>query len=420
MSRFTLISSDGHVAARMIDYRPYLESRYLTDFDAFLIDYKQHGVVTTDATNIGDRLDPAVAADWQKNVAAPGRLDASWNPERRIQELDREGIAAEVLFQEFATPFLMTSPTRAAAAAIAPPTIDQLSAGYRAYNRWLADFRSVAPQRWRGMAAISFHDVDAAVRELRAVKELGFAGVAIPALPGEDRLYQPAYEIIWATLQELELVANIHVAIANTVPQYPDAPTLTSARAMVGSDIFTGARNILPMLIFGGVLEKFPNLTVVFTETHSDWVLGSLQRMDHAFERSDLRSDIRDVIPRRPSEYWLRQCYLGSSIFSRAEIVARHRIGIGKMMIGIDFPHSEGAWRHGTLNYLKATFGTEHVPADEARLMLGETAASVYGFDLSALQPIADRFGLDEADVLTAPATQPAFRGDLDRPLIPA
>jgi predicted TIM-barrel fold metal-dependent hydrolase len=420
MSRITLISSDGHVAARMPDYRPYLDPEFRADFDAFLIEYKQHGVVTTDPTNVGDRLDPEVAAQWQRDVADQGRLDAGWSPERRVAELDREGITAEVLFQDFGTPFVMSSPTRAAAAGIAPPTANQLSAGYRAYNRWLADFRTAAPERWLGMAAMSFHDVGAAEKELSAVKDLGFAGVALPALPGGDRLYEEPYERLWAALQDLGLVANIHVAIANTLPQYTGAPTLTSARAMVGADIFTGARNILPTLIFGGVLERFPNLTVVFTETHSDWVRGALRRMDHAYERSDLRRDIRDVIPMRPSEYWNRQCYLGSSLFSRAEIAARQGIGIDKMMIGIDFPHSEGAWRHGTLNYLKATFGAEHVPEGETRQLLGANAAAVYGFDLDALEQISGRTGLEAGDVLTPPAVQPSLRGDLDRPLIPA
>ena len=420
MSRITLISSDGHVAARMADYRLYLESAYLEDFEAFLVDYAKHGVVTTDSTNITNRLDPDAAAVWKETVADQGRLDSMWSPERRAAELDREGIAAEVLFQEFATPFIMSSPTHAATLNIAPPTDDQLSAGYRAYNRWLADFRSYAPERWAGMAAISLHDVDAAVKELRAVKELGMTGIALPALPGADRLYQERYDPIWATLQELGLIINIHVAIATTLPVYIGARTMTSARAMVGADIFTSVRNLLPTLILGGVLERFPGLRVVFTETHSDWVLGALRRMDHQWERSDLRRDIRDIVPMRPSEYWRRQCYLGSSLFSRAEIAARHQIGVDKMMIGIDFPHSEGAWRYGTGNYVKATFGTERVPADEARRMLGTNAAELFGFDLAALDKLATRIGMDADDVLTPPEVQPAYRGDLDRPLIGA
>src|SRR6266436_485409 len=134
MSRVTLISSDGHVAARMADHRPYLESAYLEDFDAFLVEYAKHGVKTFDPENVADRVDPEVAEAWQKDVTDQGRLDAAWNPERRLAEL-------------------------------AAPTLDQLSAGYRAYNRWLADFRATAPERWVGMAAISFHDLDAAVAE---------------------------------------------------------------------------------------------------------------------------------------------------------------------------------------------------------------------------------------------------------------
>ena len=33
------------------------------------------------------------------------------------------------------------------------------------------------------MAAISLHDIDAAVKEIKAVKEMGFAGIALPGPP---------------------------------------------------------------------------------------------------------------------------------------------------------------------------------------------------------------------------------------------
>src|SRR5258708_19923620 len=80
MSRVTLISSDGHVAARMADHRPYLESAYLEDFDAFLTEYAKYGVVTFDATNVADRLDPAAAPAGQKNFSDPAPLDAPLTP----------------------------------------------------------------------------------------------------------------------------------------------------------------------------------------------------------------------------------------------------------------------------------------------------------------------------------------------------
>jgi predicted TIM-barrel fold metal-dependent hydrolase len=421
MSKITVISSDGHVAARMRDYRPYLDAPFVEDFDGFVSEYEKHGVATSDPTSIAERLDPETAKAWMENVADQGRLDAIWNPERRLVEMEREGITAEVLFQDFATPFMMSSPTRAAVGqSVARASADHLSAGFRAYNRWVADFCSVAPERWRGMAAISFHDLEAAVKDVHEAKGLGFAGIALPAVPDTDRLYQEEYDPIWTAMEDLDLVLNVHVAIANDIPTYRGAPSLTSGRALVSADIFAGARQVLPILIFGGVLERFPRLKVAFTETQSDWVLGMLARMNHTFERSDLKRDIRDIVPLRPSDYWQRQCFIGSSIFSRAEIAARDRLGVDKMMIGMDFPHSEGAWRHGTLAYLKATFGTEHVPAADAQLMLNRNAASLYGFNLVALDAIAGEVGLDLEDVLTAPAVQPSLRGDLDRPLVSA
>ena len=43
MPRLTCISSDGHATAVMADYRDYLETRYLEEFDAFLAEWELHG-----------------------------------------------------------------------------------------------------------------------------------------------------------------------------------------------------------------------------------------------------------------------------------------------------------------------------------------------------------------------------------------
>jgi hypothetical protein len=59
-------------------------------------------------------------------------------------------------------------------------------------------------------------------------------------------------------------------------------------------------------------------------------------------------------------------------------------------MWGADYPHREGT----------APFTTEHlrqvfhdVPEDTLRAILGGAAAELYGFDLDALAPIAERVG---------------------------
>ena len=58
--------------------------------------------------------------------------------------------------------------------------------------------------------------------------------------------------------------------------------------------------------------------------------------------------------------------------------------------MGTDYPHPEGTWPH-TAERLRHDFA--EVPVDDTAEMLGLTAAKVYGFDLDALRPIAQRIG---------------------------
>jgi hypothetical protein len=134
------------------------------------------------------------------------------------------------------------------------------------------------------------------------------------------------------------------------------------------------------------------------------------------YDGSYFRTDYHDLLPSKPSEYFQRQCFLGSSIFSRAEVAARGEIGIDKMMLGMDFPHHEGTLLETTKEYLRATLGATHVPLEEARCLLGYNAAKVYGFDLDLLGPVATRTGL-RADVVLTPPDRDLFpRGDVHKP----
>jgi hypothetical protein len=65
-------------------------------------------------------------------------------------------------------------------------------------------------------------------------------------------------------------------------------------------------------------------------------------------------------------------------------------------MWGTDYPHPEGTWPN-TVPRLRSDFAD--VPVDDARAMLGVTAARCYGFDLDALAPIAARIGPRPSDL---------------------
>jgi hypothetical protein len=173
---------------------------------------------------------------------------------------------------------------------------------------------------------------------------------------------------------------------------------------------------VLAHLIWGGVLEHHPGLRVAFTEQGSAWTVGDLRMWDFSYEGSYLRRDVHDIIPRKPSEYFHRQCWLGASLFTEAEIRARHEIGIDLMLLGMDYPHHEGTFGGGTTNYLRATLGAAGVPPEEARKLLGGNAIERWGFDGVQLRALADRVGPELSLVLTPPEEDLFPRGDVHKP----
>ena len=150
-----------------------------------------------------------------------------WDSDRRVRELEADGVVAEVLFPDGTenneVPFGPFGGLRDHPAELR-------LAGAKAYNRWLADVCALEPARRAGVALVPLHDIDAAVAEIRWAKEAGLrGGVGLhpgdPALP----LYHDArYEPIWATCAELGMPVNFH-----TGPGKPDYGTGDAARMLI-------------------------------------------------------------------------------------------------------------------------------------------------------------------------------------------
>ena len=87
------------------------------------------------------------------------------------------------------------------------------------------------------------------------------------------------------------------------------------------------------------------------------------------------------------------------------------------MMVGVDYPHHEGAWTGGTINYLQATFGAQQRPGDGGADHAGPDRRQVFGFDVAALAPVVERVGPAPEEILTPPAEDLFPRGDVNKPL---
>jgi predicted TIM-barrel fold metal-dependent hydrolase len=167
--------------------------------------------------------------------------------------------------------------------------------------------------------------------------------------------------------------------------------------------------------MFGGVFERFPDQQFVLTETGSAWIPGELQRLDASIVMGATKTSSAYPLYHRavenfkklPSDWWRSNMHVGASLMQAPDIAARHALGVDRVMWGADYPHHEGSYPHNRLS-MRLLFAD--VPQDEVRKIVSENAAKVYGFDLEALQKVADRIGptVEEIAVPVRPDELPA------------
>ncbi len=375
-----VISSDCHAGGNHAQYREYLDAEWIDEFDAWRAKYSNPF----------------------RDLQGDGRT-RNWDSARRVADQDAEGVVAEVIYPNTVPPFFPTG------SVIAPaPTPEEYPArlaGIRAHNRWLADFCAEMPHRRAGQAQIFLNDVDDAVREIRWAKEHGLRGVLLPGVapdtPWIDPLFVDRYDPIWAVCQELDMPISHHGG-GTGVPKMPRHRAAVLMYVMEAG--FWGNR-ALWHLTLGGVFERFPGIKVVFTEQGTSWVPPVLDQMDRMWADmkkhgriGELGIDDGSILPHKPSDYFRRNCYIGSAFPSPGDTRAMRKVGLDRILWGSDYPHVEACSPHSreSIRHTFAGFG-----ADELRQVLAGNTAAVYGFDLAALQPIADAVGPTLAELAT-------------------
>jgi predicted TIM-barrel fold metal-dependent hydrolase len=306
-------------------------------------------------------------------------------------------------------------------------TPKQVEVANKAYNRWLVDFCSTAPERFHGLAVLSFADIDDTVTDIFWAKQNGLRGIVLPAFSEARPLFHKDFDPVWSALEETGLPVSTHTAISSISDHSPAAmlqtvPHPACAAPLMTAQAFFFTQQILGHAIWGGVLERHPNLHLVLTEQGSGWVIGAVRGWNYSWEQSYLRRDVRQVVKELPSFYFERQVHMGSSLFSTAEATAREDIGVHKILIGSDYPHHEGTWGAGpgTTEYMQATLGAARVPAEDARKMLGQNAIETYHLDATALRNVADEIGAPMTTLLQEPDRDWFPRGDVHKPLLAA
>jgi aminocarboxymuconate-semialdehyde decarboxylase len=236
--------------------------------------------------------------------------------DRRIAAMDAQGVDMHAL--SLPPPYVFAR-NGALLIDIARTFNDAASAAHQAY-----------PHRLIGLATLPVHDPRAAMEELeRAVKLPGIRGVGLGTRFAERDLSDVAFLPLWKRIAALKMPVFLHYAPL-TVIGMEDRLGCYHLSNVIGNTTETAIA--AAHLIFGGVLDAFPNLEIILP--HSGGVLPILiGRLDRAFQ---VRPECKHL-PHPPSHYLRRFTY---DTVCHSDAVMRFLVdlvGTDRVVLGSDY-----------------------------------------------------------------------------------
>jgi predicted TIM-barrel fold metal-dependent hydrolase len=256
---------------------------------------------------------------WSWDQLHPGGYD----PVARIEEQRLDGIAAEVIYPSVGM-VLCNHPDLAYKAAC-----------FEAYNRWIAEWCSHAPERLIGLGQSAMATVEQGIADAVRIKELGLRGIMLPGIPGLSDYHDEMYDPFWEAATDLGLPVSFHILTSGD-PRWR-GPNLNGFLGIIHAN-----QDIIGMLILGGVFERHPGLKVVCVEADAGWVPHYMFRMDTLYERHNSWVPAARL-SRPPSEYFRDNVYLTFQD-DRIAFQVLDLMNPDRLMWANDHPHSDATW----------------------------------------------------------------------------
>jgi predicted TIM-barrel fold metal-dependent hydrolase len=191
---------------------------------------------------------------------------------KRLEWMNRQGIDTQMLISGAAYTL---------ARAIDDPSLamDALVAA----NSWMIDHVGADIDRMKPVVTVRLDDLDRTLRELERTRGLGCRVFLIPGEPVNGIPHFDAhFDRLWAAACDLGMMAMLHVGMgpATMHPGWGNTDSPALIKRMATSMSYQAAPILLNAMIFGGVFERHPNLTLVISEFGIDWLPFTVRNMD--------------------------------------------------------------------------------------------------------------------------------------------
>ena len=309
-----------------------------------------------------------------RNQSHPG----AWDANERLKYMDETGVWAQVLYPNLG----------AVVMGLYKNIEEEVKLGMiRAYNDFMIDFASAAPERFVPMAVLPLWDVDASVKELERAAKIGHKGVLLSGAPHEhgwpylsDRSWDP----LWSAIRATNLPISFHVGGGDFADDFfsagrykTDGLEANYIRSSTLAFLLVGGQ--LADLLMSGVPQRFPELRFAVVESGIGHLNYCLESLDYHFNVAELWKK-RPEFKEKPSETFKKQIFV-NYWFERLDQFHIDKIGEDNIMFETDFPHT--TCLGGREAVAKAlTNGLELQPDRVQDKILFANAAKLYNVDL--------------------------------------
>jgi len=189
------------------------------------------------------------------------------------------------------------------------------------------------PDRFAGFGTLPMQDPAAAVEELeRVMSTEGMVGVSVGTHVGGLNWDEPELFPVLEAAEQSQALVFIHPAASRLKEALPRYHMRNFIANPTETTIAIGS------LIFGGILDRLPNLRLLFAHG-GGYACWAYARFDHGHQ---VRSEAREHISKVPSDYlsalWYDSLVHGYGNLRRLVDV----VGIDRVVLGTDFPADMG------------------------------------------------------------------------------
>jgi aminocarboxymuconate-semialdehyde decarboxylase len=247
-------------------------------------------------------------------------IEAFYSGERRLEELDRSGVDAEVV-----------SPM--------PPLLDYALTGAeglelsRRVNEFVVSLCEADPRRLHGMGMVPMQAPELACAELARVRDAGLVAVEIASNVLGRALHGDEYEEFWAEAEQLEMPVFIHAMPADFGERLP-AGLIPIAAFAVGADALLACAGI----ITSGLAERHPGLRLAFSHGAGGFPMMLPRAMTFWGKTWNEEPPSAEAEGPSPAELTRRFYYDGLVFDRRALRFLIDLVGHTQVLVGSDFP----------------------------------------------------------------------------------